>query len=119
MALVLGVNPGDTFLIGRRYIRILGIPHRAKIILERDDGEIFTARRHLATEVFNGVFISTGPRLEVSRRARLVFNAPRSVRIQRCAPPQSARAIDCTATSRLLDFLQSIAQNHKTGQGPP
>jgi hypothetical protein len=98
MALVIGVDNGDTFLIGRRQVEVVLIVNRAKIILKRDDGEIFTVRRHLATEVFNGVFISTGPRLEVSRRARLVFNAPRSVRIQRCAPHQSARAFDCTFT---------------------
>jgi len=98
MALVLGVNNGDTFLIGRRQVEVVLIVNRAEIILKRDDGEIFTVRRHLATEVFNGVFISTGPRQEVSRRARLVFNAPKNVRIQRCAPHGSACAIDCTVT---------------------
>jgi len=84
MALVLGAENGERFLIGRRRLDVLSIENPARITLRRDDGRIFTVTRHALTEVFKDVFICTGPRQPVSR-PRLVFQAPQTVLIRRCA----------------------------------
>ena len=82
MALVLGVDAGDTFFVGRRQLHVLSIISPARITVKRDDGQMFTVRRDAATEVFPDVFIYTGPWQRASR-ARLVFDAPQTILIRR------------------------------------
>jgi len=82
MALVLGAQVGDAFLVGRRKITVASIDSPAQVTLKRDDGKTFAVGSEEMTEVFRDVFIGIGPDF-ATWRLRLLFDAPRSLLIRR------------------------------------
>ena len=85
MALVLGAQVGDAFLIGRRRIIVKSANSPDQITVERDDGALYKVVPHKWIEVFRDVFIRTGPKL-MKGYVRLQFEAPQTVLIVRCTP---------------------------------
>jgi len=82
MALVLGAQVGDAFVIGRRRIRVQSIDGPARVTLQRDDGQRFVVGADAMTEVFPTVSIGIGPD-SATWRLRLLFEAPQTVLIRR------------------------------------
>ena len=85
MALVLGAQVGDAFLIGRRRIVVKAVYSPDQVKLERDDGAMHTVGPHQWNEVFHDVFIRTGPK-PAKGYVRLQFEAPQTVLIVRDTP---------------------------------
>ena len=72
MALVLGAQVGDAFLVGQRRIVVETISGPTTVTLKRDDGQEFVANSATMTEVFPEVLIGIGP--DSARwRLRLLF----------------------------------------------
>ncbi len=108
MALVLGVENGERFFIGRRQLEVVSIDSPGRITLRRDDGRMFTVTRHGITEVFKDVFICTGP-WQRAARPRLVFDAPQTVLIQRArqdARPDGATFNPYSGPARVPEISQ-------------
>ena len=63
MGLVLSAKPGDAFFIGRRRIIVAAIKNPAQITIERDDGLIYAVGNHGWTQIFKGVFLCIGKRV--------------------------------------------------------
>ena len=82
MALVLGAQVGDAFLVGRRRICVASINGPTQVTLERDDGKRFAVGSEEMTEVFPDIFIGIGPE-PATWRLRLLFEAPQTVPIRR------------------------------------
>jgi len=82
MALVLGAQVGDAFLVGRRRICVASIDGPTRVTLKRDDGKRFVVGSEEMTEVFPDVFVGIGPDF-ATWRLRLLFDAPRTVLIIR------------------------------------
>jgi len=82
MALVLGAQIGDAFLVGRRRIRVQSIDGPAQVTVECDDGRKFLLGSEGLTEVLPDVFIGIGPDA-ATWRLRLLFEASPSVLIRR------------------------------------
>ena len=82
MALVLGAQVGDAFLVGRRRLCVESIDGPAQVTLKRDDGQKFIMSSEEMTEVFPDVFIGIGPE-PATWRLRLLFEAPQTVLITR------------------------------------
>ena len=82
MALVLGAQVGDAFLVGRRRIYVDSIDGPAQVTLKRDDGQRIVVGAEAMTEVYPDVFIGIGPDF-ATWRLRLLFEAPRTVLITR------------------------------------
>ena len=82
MALVLGAQVGDAFLVGRRKICVESIDGPNQVTLKRDDGKTFAVGSEEMTEVFPDVFIGIGPE-PATWRLRLLFEAPQTVLIKR------------------------------------
>ena len=84
MALVLGAQVGDAFLVGRRKIYVASIDGPTQVTLQRDDGKRFVVDANEMTEAFPDVFIGIG-REPATWRLRLLFEAPQTVLIRRDA----------------------------------
>ena len=82
MALVLGAQVGDAFVVGRRRLYVASIDGPAEVTLKRDDGQNFVVKAESMTEVFSDVFIGIGPDF-ATWRLRLLFDAPRCILIRR------------------------------------
>ena len=82
MALVLGAEVGDAFLVGRRKIYVASIDGPTRVTLMLDDGQKITVGSDGLTEVLPDVFVGIGPDL-ATWRLRLLFEAPQTVPIRR------------------------------------
>jgi len=83
MALVLGAQIGDAFLVGRRRVYVSSIDGPTQITLTRDDHQNFSIGSEEPTEVFPDVFIGIGPEPATGRHLRLLFDAPQTILIIR------------------------------------
>ena len=82
MALVLGAQVGDAFLVGRRRICVESVDGPTQVTLRRDDGQKIAVGADKLTEAFPGVRIGIGPD-SATWRLRLLFEAPQTVLITR------------------------------------
>ena len=82
MALVLGAQVDDAFLVGHRRIRVHSIDGPTQVTVERDDGRKFPIGSEGLTEVLPDVFVGIGPD-PATWRLRLLFEAPQTVPIRR------------------------------------
>jgi len=82
MALVLGAQVGDAFLVGGQRLLVESIDGPAQVTLRRDDGQKVSIDADGLTQVLPDVFIGIG--LDPATwRLRLLFEAPQTVLITR------------------------------------
>jgi len=82
MALVLGAQVGDAFLVGRRRILVTTVHSPTAITIRRDDGRTFSIGSDGLIEILPDGFIGVGPD-PATRRLRLLFAAALTVLISR------------------------------------
>jgi len=82
MALVLGAEVGDAFLVGLRRVIVETVKGPTVVTIRRDDGQEFVVSSANMTEIFPDVFIGIGPD-DATWRIRLLFEAPQTVLIRR------------------------------------
>jgi sRNA-binding carbon storage regulator CsrA len=90
MALTLAARAGDLIVIGSPSVRVASLDSRSEATLTRDDGQHLKLNTSRAVEIIPNVYAQVGKKVS-GQFIRLVFDAPRNVKIFRSAllPPRT------------------------------